>query len=521
MRGEQKESARTPLSTPGSPPRARGAAVATDHTHAVVGITPACAGSRPTWAAKNMTYSGSPPRARGAGWHHPQRPWAERITPACAGSSRTRAQRRCPGPDHPRVRGEQEKMSSSDVWPTGSPPRARGAGDRLAGPDGRQRITPACAGSSSTHGSPAPRSTDHPRVRGEQSASDPFCLATSGSPPRARGAVHPRRQAVPQGGITPACAGSRRSQDDPRGAPFGITPACAGSRDAARWPRPGAPDHPRVRGEQEGNLTRGDRYDGSPPRARGAGEVNQDDVRGVGITPACAGSRVQIPAALPCGWDHPRVRGEQVTSSRLPRATYGSPPRARGAEIESRRPRGHSGITPACAGSRGWGRVPFFILRDHPRVRGEQAGSSYTRGFHGGSPPRARGAGRCISTTPNRQRITPACAGSRPTSPAWPTSGRDHPRVRGEQDQGDIYGYALDGSPPRARGAASGSWPLARGQRITPACAGSSRSPDRRRRRHPGSPPRARGADRVRGCSRGHCGITPACAGSRLPDLQR
>ncbi len=214
------------------------------------------------------------------------------------------------------------------------------------------------------------------------------------------------------------------------------------------------------------------------------------------ITPACAGSRRRRSPASAAAPDHPRVRGEQRTPLETEDASWGSPPRARGAEDPAVRTQGRRRITPACAGSRSAMIVPLCVGRDHPRVRGEQAAPAHRQVYDDGSPPRVRGAGVAGAVAAAGVGITPACAGSRTFCAAMLAIDRDHPRVRGEQTprRGSSPGWW--GSPPRARGADTGP-AAARGTRgITPACAGAA------------------GAAVVRVQ---HAGITPACAGSRSP----
>ena len=72
------------------------------------------------------------------------------------------------------------------------------------------------------------------------------------------------------------------------------------------------------------------------------------------------------------------------------------------------------------------------------------------------------------------QRITPACAGN---SRSLYRSGRycqDHPRVCGEQRQCPMPCTPLKGSPPRVRGTVAKSSLLRCHLGITPACAGNS-----------------------------------------------
>ena len=274
---------------------------------------------------------GSPPRARGAVNERTADLFADRITPACAGSRLRPRAARCAGRDHPRVRGEQGCSLSPCTAIFGSPPRARGAVRVGCSATVGSRITPACAGSRAPV---MPRSAafrDHPRVRGEQAPASEPTAATSGSPPRARGA-------------DPAAAGQARA--------VGITPACAGSRPVRDPPGIQLVDHPRVRGEQGLPIARMRQSRGSPPRARGAELPKHLLLRRTRITPACAGSRHHRAPHVASATDHPRVRGEQAPESNQKTLTPGSPPRARGAVRLGRSRRRRRRITPACAGSR-------------------------------------------------------------------------------------------------------------------------------------------------------------------------
>ena len=331
VRGEQFADLRNHAHPMGSPPRARGAAETVASQVKPVRITPACAGSRPPAASTHRhprdhprvrgeqsvpgfgeePVRGSPPRARGAGTDSRRRRGAGGITPACAGSSPLLLLPCEVSRDHPRVRGEQSACPHRLRTSEGSPPRARGAGSqrrRRCSPSG---ITPACAGSRRPARYWLPAMRDHPRVRGEQRLNATGSAELEGSPPRARGA----------GGQLGRCLGHR-----------GITPACAGSRRTAS----------RIR------LA----FAGSPPRARGAGvELHQRRHRRR-ITPACAGSRLPVLSAQSGSGDHPRVRGEQAHPVNPPGGGHGSPPRARGAATAGTNVPASPGITPACAGSR-------------------------------------------------------------------------------------------------------------------------------------------------------------------------
>ena len=253
----------------------------------------------------------------------------------------------------------------------GSPPHARGRPGKFPYLDGDVGITPACAGKTITHVEYATASSDHPRMRGEDSLVVSFLVDNAGSPPHARG--RPGREgdvgSVP--GITPACAGKTRNNTVAEHAQLGspphargrlfldyvdkwrtrITPACAGktiNRSPRRWMHT---DHPRMRGEDASGAHFLYEKKGSPPHARGRPRPARTTCPRSRITPACAGKTGNLPEHVVFDEDHPRMRGEDVlaTSSCTPA----------------------TGITPACAGktvcSDGGGPGP------------------------GGSPPHARG----------------------------------------------------------------------------------------------------------------------------------
>ena len=420
---------------------------------------------------------GSSPRARGAlaidrmanRWHG--------IIPACAGSTRACDTSKRPVGDHPRVRGEHPAASGDTGGSKGSSPRARGAQRPVRRPGDRDGIIPACAGS--TSGTPQARRQrrDHPRVRGEHYFSRSFGIDSTGSSPRARGALVQGDGGRGHEGIIPACAGS------------------TGKRPAIHR-RPG--DHPRVRGEHGRIFRRTWVGVGSSPRARGALErtIASAMMEGIipacagstpenqgkaphpmWIIPACAGSTAQCPVASLRDWDHPRVRGEHRRRSSSSASVGGSSPRARGARVDLLAFDPPAGIIPACAGSTSGSSRPRFGPRDHPRVRGEHLPGSRPGHPRRGSSPRARGALRSGPLDVDAEGIIPACAGSTTTEVSSQSHTSDHPRVRGEHHAPRSAPGRPPGSSPRARGAQVCADPLPAEGGIIPACAGSTAPP--------------------------------------------
>ena len=112
---------------------------------------------------------GSPPRVREPLDILEDREVSVGITPACAGttvgSTRSNSMMR----DHPRVCGNH--LSSNHLLPAyaGSPPRVREPPPPAADVAAAARITPACAGTTTTETKDNPNYEDHPRVCGNHS----------------------------------------------------------------------------------------------------------------------------------------------------------------------------------------------------------------------------------------------------------------------------------------------------------------------------------------------------------------
>ena len=232
----------------------------------------------------------------------------------------------------------------------------------------------------------------------------------------------------------------------------GITPACAGKRRTARSARSASWDHPRVCGEKSWICFVGRQAAGSPPRVRGKAWQRPSRPFGAGITPACAGKRVWQPVHIGHAWDHPRVCGEKFNIKRAIIAHIGSPPRVRG---KGRRCSGRCNsrrITPACAGKRNSTRQLFFPTWDHPRVCGEKHGRPCNIQPTQGSPPRVRGKVCDATRSCAADGITPACAGKRIRRAGRSLPSQDHPRVCGEKAKICYCVIIRAGSPPRVRG---------------------------------------------------------------------
>ena len=194
-----------------------------------------------------------------------------RIIPALAGNTVQASSARRPTWDHPRSRGEYT-ASASQTWTTlGSSPLSRGI---LAAAVARQPCTgiiPALAGNTRLGCSQDRGAGDHPRSRGEyllEGVDDP---PTRGSSPLSRGIQS-------EGGTHPR--------------ELRIIPALAGNTMLS-WSRPV-------------------RRCGSSPLSRGILEAFLTAMGGEGIIPALAGNTILTASWGRVGTDHPRSRGEYV-----------------------------------------------------------------------------------------------------------------------------------------------------------------------------------------------------------------
>ena len=150
---------------------------------------------------------------------------------------------------------------------------------------------------------------------------------------------------------------------------------------------------------------------GSPPRMRGKAVPVAAVAVAAGITPACAGKRQGANSGPSCPQDHPRVCGEKNFLLLMTSRRSGSPPHVRGKAANRDPQRPQHGITPAYAGKRRCWAGCKLLVWDHPRVCGEKVPRLLALHSPLGSPPRMRGKDALPRPLPQKQGITPACAG--------------------------------------------------------------------------------------------------------------
>ena len=274
-----------------------------------------------------------------------------RLTPACAGSTSSRHPWAAPWPTYPRVCGEHRTV----------------------------------------HPLPRPRIRLTPRVCGEHATPSAFRIVVYDLPPRVRGAR--------------PCSGSRRGL-------LRLTPACAGEH----------------RLHQSVHSAMCD----LPPRVRGAHRNSRAVIDERRLTPACVGSTCSRLAAPMRPPTYPRVCGEHHSRPAACNDSSDLPPRVRGA-LQEMRLNAHSlRLTPACAGSTRLQAHWFGCETTYPRVCGEHSSGASSAAATVDLPPRVRGARQRDQQRRDPHRLTPACAGSTPVDLELDVQVPTYPRVCGE-----------------------------------------------------------------------------------------
>ena len=252
------------------------------------------------------------------------------------------------------------------------------------------------------------------------------------------------------------------------------------------------------------------------------------------ITPAYAGTAIRLPGCGRVQRDHPRIRGNSYTASRMRPSSAGSPPHTREQQNTAEPSRKSCRITPAYAGTAISVSDINVISQDHPRIRGNSAMDTNTDRTCSGSPPHTREQLRAGPGTDLPDGITPAYAGTAWTSSLPDLQSEDHPRIRGNSRDSSSPITRPPGSPPHTREQLNDESEARLDNGITPAYAGTAGKPDgffkitadhpRIRGNSPaecaavrnpvGSPPHTREQRQHPGIGGFDGGITPAYAGT-------
>ncbi len=293
------------------------------------------------------------------------------------------------------------------------------------------RIIPARAGNTPYDRTIDQSHADHPRSRGEHPRKLVWLHCASGSSPLARGTLVEVAQHLCVRRIIPARAGN-------------TGPSTIRSGHCA--------DHPRSRGEHIMRPAPRRCAGGSSPLARGTRAGDDALAPGRRIIPARAGNTRRPHAAPAAAADHPRSRGEHLSTRWMASAVAGSSPLARGTRPREAAAAGGERIIPARAGNTLPRSARPSYFADHPRSRGEHVALLVPAPNSVGSSPLARGTLRIGEAPVVDRRIIPARAGNTPSCRGPSPKSTDHPRSRGE------HGTAQDGTAVNC-----GSSPLARG----------------------------------------------------------
>ena len=173
--------------------------------------------------------------------------------------------------------------------------------------------------------------------------------------------------------------------------PFGLIPACAGKTRSNHLSACRRPAHPRVCGENRGELVGCAAFEGSSPRVRGKPQQGRQTRLHLRLIPACAGKTPTSPASLTPLWAHPRVCGENAPANKSITGIGGSSPRVRGKPNHCAAKSRVCRLIPACAGKTSRAGKHGRLAWAHPRVCGENLRRFPRLCVVSGSSPRVRG----------------------------------------------------------------------------------------------------------------------------------
>ncbi len=231
------------------------------------------------------------------------------LIPAHAGKTSWGRVRPDPRRAHPRSRGENMRLRSSDPEGRGSSPLTRGKPATYQVTAKLGGLIPAHAGKTPCRGEQRHERGAHPRSRGENVHAPTSAPSGYGSSPLTRGKHIPPGRSIGGLGLIPAHAGKTRG----------------GLGSYARsWA------HPRSRGENTSVKPRSRIAWGSSPLTRGklCPRAGRQDVRG--LIPAHAGKTHQGGSGSRSPAAHPRSRGENFSRPKVTPRLPGSSPLTRG-----------------------------------------------------------------------------------------------------------------------------------------------------------------------------------------------
>ena len=193
----------------------------------------------------------------------------DRLIPACAGTTSLCLSDQAAYKAHPRLRGDYDTLEWNGTEFEGSSPPARGLLRYQIKRCGRNRLIPACAGTTSFSLGVLSSAGAHPRLRGDYLYQRVVSCQNWGSSPPARGL----RIQLLQIHIS-----------------WRLIPACAGTTTAFTVPEQFGKAHPRLRGDYFRSVAFVASSSGSSPPARGLPDLQLGTKRRIRLIPACAGT---------------------------------------------------------------------------------------------------------------------------------------------------------------------------------------------------------------------------------------
>ena len=195
---------------------------------------------------------------------------------------------------------------------------------------------------------------------------------------------------------------------------------------------------------------------------------------GVRLIPAWAGKTTAHNLCSPGISAHPRVGGENDGTTRFNVDSTGSSPRGRGKPLVVEFMFDRCGLIPAWAGKTPG--VPWYAdgRQAHPRVGGENSLADARACLFGGSSPRGRGKLLVSGGLFPPGGLIPAWAGKTMVDASAMYGPRAHPRVGGENPETRPDRSLGPGSSPRGRGKPVARALYALCPRLIPAWAGKT-----------------------------------------------
>ena len=214
--------------------------------------------------------------------------------------------------------------------------------------------------------------------------------------------------------------------------PLGLIPAHAGKTSPPPSDRGTTWAHPRSRGENRSWVARSATSLGSSPLTRGKLGVIKIIKRMLGLIPAHAGKTKGKAIVSFDPGAHPRSRGENAVAAIRAPNVGGSSPLTRGKPIHHDGAQEEGRLIPAHAGKTGRSVSDRMGTAAHPRSRGENTWVAIGFGRATGSSPLTRGKLAHDTRTDLAAGLIPAHAGKTYRAIPGRSSGRAHPRSRGE-----------------------------------------------------------------------------------------